>query len=456
VVVQGPSSTLFFDTETEPHSTSLAATVPVGAYTAFLQEGWRLERSSEGEGKGEALPARLVSENPVSFEVTAGGSTIVPLRFAVGGAAGETGDFDLVLEVEEEDTGEPGAICSTDADCGAGQTCCRGGFLGTCQAAGATCALPDLTVSADVARNSLQLVSETFAADSCALDEGCIDGPGTRRLLRFATQTANVGGSDIVLGDPSGTPGFEFAECHGHAHFEGYARYQLLDASGAVAATGHKQAFCLLDSAPVGIPGAPAAPRFHCGFQGIQRGWSDIYGAGLDCQWVDVTDVPPGEYTLRIEINPDRVIQEGDYGNNVATVAVRLGNLDPLAECLSPTSGVNRDCGWALANERTGLSCQPGQPLTVGCGCSAGGLCQGDAMLRICEGTAACTSAEALTASDDSCGLCPEATFACPASGTFSVLTTSFNSSVPALCTPVVAASSSGDAGSGSADAGAK
>ncbi|HKO93574.1 MAG TPA: lysyl oxidase family protein, partial [Polyangiaceae bacterium] len=235
IVVQGPSSTTFLDSDVEPDSTSLGATVAVGSYTAFLQEGWVLERIS-GPSGSQPLSATLLSPNPMAFSVESGASTGVPLRFAVGDETVDVGSFDIVLEVEER--AGVASICSSNADCAAGQTCCPGGFLGTCQALapGAACVLPDLTVDAETARASMFFSFQDFPPGSCALEEGCVDGPGRRRLLSFATETANIGGSDIVLGNPETTPGFEFAACHGHYHFEGYAEYQLLDATGSVAA----------------------------------------------------------------------------------------------------------------------------------------------------------------------------------------------------------------------------
>jgi hypothetical protein len=165
-----------------------------------------------------------------------------------------------------------------------------------------------------------------------------------------------------------------------------------------------------------------------------------VYGAGLDCQWVDITDVPAGDYTLRISINPDRVIQEADYSNNTADIAVHVDApqpLDPLAQCSGPTGGVGRDCGWSFIDKMRGLSCRPGEAITLGCGgCAGGGVCEGDPMLRICEGTEACTSFSAVTMGDDSCSVCPEVRFSCPASGTYSVLTGSFISSAPSVCQP--------------------
>ena len=39
----------------------------------------------------------------------------------------------------------------------------------------------------------------------------------------------------------------------------------------------------------------------------------DLYSRHLDCQWIDVTDVPPGIYILRLLVNPDNLVLESDY-----------------------------------------------------------------------------------------------------------------------------------------------
>src|SRR5204863_6216346 len=46
--------------------------------------------------------------------------------------------------------------------------------------------------------------------------------------------------------------------------------------------------------------------------------------AALDCQWIDVTNVPAGSYILQITVNPDRILAESNYSNNVSFVPVTL------------------------------------------------------------------------------------------------------------------------------------
>jgi hypothetical protein len=442
ITVEGAASTHFFDTEDDPNRTSLALDVVPGDYSVFLQEGWRLERIAAG-GTATTVEATYLSPNPQHVTVFSFLTTHVELRFRAGTdiVVMDPGTIEIEVVVEESTT--PIAYCDADSDCAAGQTCCLAGFLGTCRllGAGESCPLPDLTVSDAAAISSLRISTENFAAASCALVEGCVDAPGERRLLRFSTQTPNLGTADMVLGDPTEVPGFEFSACHGHYHFEGYAAYELTDASGTVVATGHKQAFCLLDSNRV-LSTASTTPRFSCSFQGIQAGWADTYGSGLDCQWVDITDVPAGDYQLRIEINPEHTLPESDYSNNAVSIPVTIPGPptpgDVLAACSGFVVGTTRDCGWQMIPGWQGVACTPGETVTAGCGgCTGSGSCTDDAILRVCPGGTACTNAAALASGDDGCATrCPTAMFVCPPSGQYTLLTGAFSAGEAASCTP--------------------
>lgn len=174
--------------------------------------------------------------------------------------------------------------------------------------------LPDLVPDLGALERSLVIENRTFGFDACVIEEACVLGPGERRLLRFATTTLNLGTADLRVGDPVGNPAFTYSPCHYHYHFDGFAAYRLLRMDGTLAAAGHKQAFCLMDGSPRTDDAGP--PQFHCDHQGLSRGWADTYDV-VDCQWIDITGVEPGEYIVEIEVNPDRVIPELDHTNNI-------------------------------------------------------------------------------------------------------------------------------------------
>jgi hypothetical protein len=184
----------------------------------------------------------------------------------------------------------------------------------------------DLQVDRRPIEATLQLSVEDFATDDCAVIEGAVAAPGRRRLLRFDTIVVNRGTDDLVVGNPAAPEppfearDFEFSPCHGHFHFLGFASYELRDRDDRLVGFGHKQSFCMTDSRRYT---GTRARKFDCHFQGITVGWGDRYGSDLDGQWVDVTDVPPGEYALVVTVNPDGLLPEIPGGApNVVRVPV--------------------------------------------------------------------------------------------------------------------------------------
>jgi hypothetical protein len=180
------------------------------------------------------------------------------------------------------------------------------------------CEAPDLIADASYIEPLFTQIE--VDENTCELGEGCLGDVGMRSLLLFTAATPNIGSADLVMGVPANQPDlFHYDSCHEHYHFEEYARYDL-HADGVVVAEGHKQAFCMVDLDSWAWPGE--LPKFDCANQGISRGFIDFYAAGLPCQWVDVTDVPPGDYSLRIRLNQPRpfdrlpLLVESDYDNN--------------------------------------------------------------------------------------------------------------------------------------------
>ncbi len=123
-------------------------------------------------------------------------------------------------------------------------------------------------------------------------------------------------------------PLFEFDPCHGHYHFDHFAEYRLLDTNGAQVAIGHKVGFCLLDFM-AWDPNASPEYVYDCDYQGIQRGWADIYMASLPCNWIDITGLPGGTYILELEVDPENRIAESDESNNITRVLVSFPDCPP-------------------------------------------------------------------------------------------------------------------------------
>lgn len=337
-----------------------------------------------------------------------------------------------------------GAACEPGADrCDVGTTCCTECCQSTetpvCTVVGSdgACPLPNLSVDADRLATEASVIDRYFEVDDCAIVEGCINTPGWRRLLTFSVTTPNDGTADLRFGKPDASDIFVWSECHGHYHFSGYAEYRLTDDAGTSAGEGHKQAFCLEDFEPW-LPDAPEAPQFTCRRQGITRGWADTYGPGLDCQWIDVTDTPYGNYSLTVEVNPDQIIPELDYTDDTTTVTVSVPNpLDEppvTAPCRGRREGPYRNCGWTDAGT---FACMPGEPVQIGCEGARFGVCEGDPMARICDaGDGACRGIDALGFADDTFGgYCPSVEVTCPAGGSMLALIAPYRSGEPAGCT---------------------
>jgi hypothetical protein len=207
----------------------------------------------------------------------------------------------------------------------AGAAACGSGANVPDAAIDAPLGVPDLQFIADEMVDSLQLDSGSFLAGDCEVVEGCVGGPGARRLLRFDTATANVGTADLIVGMPppaeQSDERFEWSPCHKHHHFKDFIIFELVSSAGVVT-TARKQSFCLQDDEQVDPRAVPRG--YTCLNQGLSRGFADIYARALPCQWIDITEVPPGSYTLRVVANPEHALVESSYDNNVFTVGVEV------------------------------------------------------------------------------------------------------------------------------------
>ncbi len=283
------------------------------------------------------------------FSLAAAGGT-APIAFTASSLLDVTdvppGDYGLVLTVDPDGVFDGDGsnnsitvpVVTVDMVCH--DDVCGGACCPASNCVDDTCMMADLTVDTQVLADSVRVIDQFFGDNACDVQEACAT-PGSGRYLNFSTTTPNHGNADLVVGRPEANPFFHFSPCHQHYHFDQYANYRLLTQDGDVAATGHKQAFCLEDLEPVDQDAGNA--RFDCGNQGISVGWADTYGRHLDCQWIDVTGVPAGDYVLEVAVNPARVLGELDYTNDVVRVPVTLPDDPNICDPTTEICGNGRD-----------------------------------------------------------------------------------------------------------------
>jgi Lysyl oxidase len=289
----------------------------------------------------------------------------------------------------------------------------------------------DLAVIAG--RLSNQRISYSYVpADSCAVQEQCVNGSGWRRLLEFDASVQNVGDKDLKIGDVGSLSVhhvFEYSACHHHYHFRHYGDFSYGDTQ-----ISRKQSFCLQSTARYSNNEATSLNSLFagCHYQGISTGWGDDYLAGLECQWLDVTDVRSSTAAkpLTFTVNPDRFLCEGDpvldrdgsltftsvkadnggteeipvcrfrdnwNANNRASLQVTLSDSDNMVTmpCAFGELGPRRDCNFK--KQEDSLPCKPGSVVTLSCSAPS------PQVVRICERSAAldqaipCTFQQSLT-----------------------------------------------------------
>ena len=308
-------------------------------------------------GLGENRASRITPT------VTAG----QPYYIVVDGYNGAAGTFTLTVS--------PPSTCGNNVREGTEQCdgvdhaqCPSGLCTAQCRCVPPNGGLPDMTPS--VKDLTLQFGATVAAGD---VAEGCAEATSGVDLLRFTVESANVGTADFQLGNPGcpspctahpleacGNPEFicSPAEGHNHAHYNNYARYELLDVTSQAVVVGHKQGFCMLDSAAL-----CANPVYTCTNQGVSAGCADRYSWNLGCQYLDITGLAPGAYTLRVSLDPFGRISELNETNNVVDIPVAINV--PTTTTTSTTSTSSTVLGATTTSTSTTLPPAACQGVTI-------------------------------------------------------------------------------------------
>jgi hypothetical protein len=173
------------------------------------------------------------------------------------------------------------------------------------------------------------------------------DGPlivlGHRRWGAIPTMTVDqlVESAEAPMAVAKGVGRLRYVESHDHEHWHllDFERYELRRAGGGARhVTDRKTGFCLGDryrTRDRALPAQPPAPRYtgRCGLgatgrlrlvEGISVGYGDNYPANLEGQSLPLTGLPAGRYLLIHSVNVQRRLRETDYGNNAASLLLRL------------------------------------------------------------------------------------------------------------------------------------
>ncbi|KAK2868344.1 hypothetical protein Q7C36_000215 [Tachysurus vachellii] len=189
--------------------------------------------------------------------------------------------------------------------------------------------LPDLVPDPYSIQSGTYIQRMQMYALRCAAEENCLARSAYRPtvrdldyrvLLRFPQKVQNLGTADFLPVKPRHQ--WEWHSCHQHYHsMDAFSLYDLLDINtGRKVAEGHKASFCLEDTGC--NPGFRRRYACTAHTQGLSPGCHDTYAANIDCQWIDITDVPPGNYILKITVNPNYLVPESDFSNNVVRCEV--------------------------------------------------------------------------------------------------------------------------------------
>jgi hypothetical protein len=219
-----------------------------------------------------------------------------------------------------------------------------------------------------------------------------------RKLLRFTTEILNYGAGpfeirgtrrstgstwdiDQIVHRSDGTrrsiqttASMRYAgDGHDHYHVRRLAMYHLWSTRGTLRDS--KIGFCFFDTNPryLSLPRAPSSRRYFesgCGSSrslgirtGISVGWGDRYPWNFAYQYIDVTGLPSGTYTLRVMVDLFGQFTETSDANNCSYVRLSIGSstvrvLGGSRTCVNDysTTPYAADVSWGL-----------GAGLTVGC-----------------------------------------------------------------------------------------
>ncbi len=221
-----------------------------------------------------------------------------------------------------------------------------------------------------------------------------------RRLLRFTSVVVNAGGGpmevlatrpsssspwrvrQVIDNDTGGQRGVDTeatlryaGDGHNHWHVRQVMGYHLW--SSKVTRSDRKVGFCFFDTdrRVPSLPRSPSSPHYReswCGGRtaltsrtGISVGWADRYQWSLPFQFIDITGLPGGVYTVRAATDPNDWFRESNETDGCAFARVRIGSSGSAVSVVSSGRGCIND--WENATFSSSIAWAFEAGITGGC-----------------------------------------------------------------------------------------
>lgn len=235
-----------------------------------------------------------------------------------------------------------------------------------------------------------------------------------RRVLRFTSILVNVGAGpmEVLATRPSFSSPWRVRQVidndaggerrvdttatmhysgdgHDHWHVERMMAYHLWSARGTRA--DRKVGFCFFDTThwTPSLPRSPSSRYYRepwCGGRtaltsrtGISVGWADTYGYRLAYQWIDITGLPGGTYTVRAMSDPGNWFLETDETDGCGYTKVSFGSSGTAVKVVTSGRGCVND--WQGTTFETQIQWAYDNAITGGCDLDL--YCTGNAVTRI-------------------------------------------------------------------------
>jgi hypothetical protein len=147
----------------------------------------------------------------------------------------------------------------------------------------------------------------------------------------------------LATSTETGTPAIIRWDGDGHDHWhvwdlQDFVLYRLDNGSKSKVGQANKHGFCFFDNYNLATNTTTTSPppgnyQYDCDadgdevLMGMSPGWGDLYSASIgNGQYIDVTDLPTGNYVLEATADKPNWFQEQNETNNTVSVQVRITN----------------------------------------------------------------------------------------------------------------------------------